>query len=101
MPNLKEIEENQYKVDFEISKGYIDFFFRIVEIVTSCNGRLRSFGFDKNKRRKSRRYAGVFGASFDIYCFHDLIHAVRRYYSFPPLLRIRLSQLVYRMVESR
>jgi hypothetical protein len=25
MPNLKEIEENQYKVDFEISKGYIDF----------------------------------------------------------------------------
>ena len=25
MANLKEIEENQYKLDFEIAKGYIDF----------------------------------------------------------------------------
>jgi hypothetical protein len=25
MPNLKEIDESQYKVDFEILKGYIDF----------------------------------------------------------------------------
>ncbi len=41
MANLKEINENQYKVDFDISKGYIDFSSELLRLSLLAMG---SFG---------------------------------------------------------
>jgi hypothetical protein len=54
MGKLKEIDEHQYKVDFEILNGYINFSSELLRLSLFGNGQFWCISFDPYKRRIGR-----------------------------------------------